>query len=100
MVEPDLVPESKLSVSTLVILDHLTEVSLTVTSSFALPFEVPTVHEPAELMTEPTIRMLAPDDEEADVWTTVLRQPVVMAARRKRVRKARITASLPRISPC
>ena len=102
MLDPDLivlVPEPKPPVSILVVIDQLTDVPLTEMSINVLPFELLAVHEPADLITVPAINVWAPavDDEE---WITERRQPVVVTARNRIVRRIRIKASLPRISPC
>ncbi len=102
MLDPDpvvLVPEPKPPVSSLVVIDQLTEAPLTEMSTFVLPLEELAVQEPADLITEPALKVWAAavDDEE---WITERRQPMVVTARTRIVRRMRITASLPRISPC
>lgn len=79
--------DPKLPIFSSVVIDQLTELPLTVRSSFVLPFEVLAVHEPAELMTVPASRVSG-TVETVDVRCTTLRQPVAAAVIRSPVRSA------------
>ena len=72
--DPPLAP--KLLIFSSVKIVQLTEEPLTVTFSFVLPCGVRALHEPADVITVPAIRVSGLVDE---VWLVDLRQPVAAA---------------------
>lgn len=75
--DPPLAP--KLLIFSSVKIVQLTEEPLTVTFSFVLPCGVRALHEPADVITVPAIRVSGLVDEVDEVWLVDLRQPVAAA---------------------